>query len=155
MENKFAKSNGNGKHAFPIELDGKSESSSSKALKDRIKFLEKENRQFVQTLEESPDAIIQLNELLAITFTNNAAERLLGYSSAEVVGENISVIIPGGANVNGNAREVEAKRKDGNKVWVHLSFTKTEVDNDVVYTAFIKDISQIKNVQKEQQRTVE
>ena len=80
-------------------------------------------------VESSDDAIISRGLDDAITSWNPAAERILGYSSEEIIGKSASILVP-----EGRAGEFEAivtKVKDGNRI-EHLETTRLRKDGTVV-----------------------
>lgn len=112
-----------------------------------------------QTLEQALDAVVTIDEKNIVTFFNSAAERLWGYAADEVIGQNVKMLVPDeirsnhDENVNANritghdkivgtSREVEVQRKDGTRVWGSLSLSKVKLDNEIVYTAFVKDVDE-------------
>lgn len=148
---------------------GGGRSGSEQELKKRIAELEKQQRRHEQALEQAVDAIITIDGDKNITFFNQAAEQLFGYTRDEVMGHNVKVIVPlehqskhdqyvdanistGINKVVGMGRDLSMSRKDGTKFWGNLSLSKCDVDGEVQYTAFIKDISVQKNNVDEMQR---
>jgi methyl-accepting chemotaxis protein len=128
------------------------------ALLERIEELERLNNRNIMALEEAVDAVIQIDSNKDITFYNKAAERMFGYRKAEVMGQNVKMIVPQEhraghdeyidanirTNVNkvvGLGRDLEMSRKDGSKFWGNLSLSKVETEEGVTYTAFVKDIT--------------
>lgn len=114
-----------------------------------------ENRQI---LEQALDAVVSIDKDNIITFVNKAAETLWGYSSREVVGQNIKMLVPkeiqashdsfvnanrstGQNKIVGTSREVIVTRKDGTTIDAALSLSKVEVDGEIGYTAFVRDIT--------------
>ncbi len=112
-------------------------------------------------VEAAVDAIITIDERGAIETFNRAAEQLLGYSSAEVTGKNVTVLMPaqyradhgrhigqyiqtGQAQIIGIGREVVAQRKDGAIIPVHLSVSETFVGQRRIFTGIMHDITQRK-----------
>lgn len=112
-----------------------------------------------QTLEQSIDAVVTIDEHNNITFYNSAAERLWGYSRNEVLGRNVKMLVPsaiqashdGYVNANrttgedkivGTSREVEVHCKDGSLKWGKLSLSKVAVDDSIIYTAFVQDVTE-------------
>ena len=112
----------------------------------------------IQTLEQALDAVVCINENNEVTFFNAAAEQLWGYGRNEVLGRNVKMLVPkniqsqhdGFVNANrstgqdkivGTNREVLIERKNGSEMWGSLSLSKVRIDDKVVYTAFVKDIT--------------
>lgn len=121
-----------------------------------------------QILEQALDAVVSIDADKNITLFNKAAEALFGYTAAEVMGKNVKVIVPMEHRANhdqyidnnvttrvnkvvGKGRDLEMTRKDGSKFWGNLSLSKVEVGSEVLYTAFIKDItSEVENRQAQE-----
>lgn len=119
----------------------------------------RERREVItQTLEQAIDAVVTINEQNKVTFFNNAAEKLWGYERDEVIGQNVSKLVPhelqskhdGFVNANretgndkivGTSLELHIERKDGSRVWGSLSLSKIRVGSDIHYAAFVKDVS--------------
>ncbi|MDH5597496.1 MAG: PAS domain S-box protein [Cyclobacteriaceae bacterium] len=112
-----------------------------------------------ETLEQAIDAVITINSNKEVLFFNKVAEKMFGYDRSEVLGNNVKMIVPAihqkdhdnyvdsniktGVNkVIGKGRDLEMDRKDGSTFWGNLSLSKVEVDGEILYTAFIKDITE-------------
>ena len=117
----------------------------------------------VQILEQAVDSVVTIDANKKITFYNSAAERMFGYKREEVMGQNVKMIVPmehrgnhdayvdsnittGINKVVGKGRDLEMVRKDGTKFWGNLSLSKVQVGEELQYTAFIKDITQQKEL---------
>jgi PAS domain S-box-containing protein len=109
------------------------------------------------------DAIITIDNQGIIETTNRAAEKILGYSSAELVGQNVKMLMPSPfseehdgylrnfretsqARILNVPRELVARRKDGSTFPIDLSVT--QVDHSRYYTGVIRDISERKELQQ-------
>ncbi len=121
---------------------------------------ERKGREMInQTLEQALDAVVTIDENNIVTFFNAAAESLWGYQRTEVIGQNVKMLVPdeiqashddkvnanrttGQDKIVGTSREVEVQRKDGTRVWGALSLSKVKLDNEIVYTAFVKDVDE-------------
>ena len=119
---------------------------------------ERQQRQMMeQTLEQALDAVVTIDENNCITFFNPAAEHLWGYSREEVLGKNVNLLVPkmhreqhdgyihnnrrtGHNKIVGTTREVIIERKDGQALWGLLSLSKIELEDRILYTAFVKNI---------------
>jgi PAS domain S-box-containing protein len=125
-----------------------------------------------QTLEQVIDAVVTIDQNNNVTFYNAAAERLWGYSRAEVMGRNVKMLVPqaiqashdslvnanrstGVDKIVGTSREVQVERKDGSKVWATLSLSKVRVGDHVTYTAFVKDITREHDAREMMNQTLE
>ncbi|WP_445402128.1 PAS domain S-box protein [Zobellella sp. An-6] len=111
-----------------------------------------------QTLEQAIDAVVTIDEHNTVTFFNQAAERLWGYDRAEVLGQNVKMLVPhdirpnhdnyvnanrrtGQDKIVGTSREVPVLRKDGSRLWATLALSKVQLDGRIIYTAFLKDVT--------------
>lgn len=163
MEHKHHKSNGNGKHVETLEAVDKSESqvANLRTLNEQIRQLQQKAMRNEQAMEQAVDSIIQIDGDKSITFFNRSAEKMFGYSRAEVLGQNVKMIVPmehrgdhdgyvdanaltGVNKVVGVGRDLEATRKDGSRFWINLSLSRAQVGDETLYTAFIKDITEQK-----------
>lgn len=120
---------------------------------------QKENHEIItQTLEQSIDAVVTIDDHNRVTFFNSSAERLWGYEAREVVGNNVKMLVPkiiqaqhdNFVNANretrvdkivGTSREVDIERKDGTVLYASLSLSRIELDGRMLYTAFLKDVT--------------
>jgi two-component system, LuxR family, sensor kinase FixL len=109
------------------------------------------------------DAIITIDGQGVIETINRAAERMFGYSHAEMIGQNVKMLMPspfreehdgylrhyrdtGQARILDLPRELVACRKDGSTFPIDLSVT--QVDHSGFYTGVIRDISERKELQE-------
>lgn len=109
-------------------------------------------------LEKSIDAVVSIDQKNRVTFYNDAAERLWGFSRAEVIGHNVRLLVPAEhqsphdgyinhhrrTNENrivGTFREVQMTRKNGEQIWVSLALSQTTTLGQVGYTAVVREIT--------------
>lgn len=124
------------------------------------RFLAKNNSQ-QQILDQAIDAIVSIDNNNNVTYYNRSAEKLWGYTANEVLGKNVKMLVPrdiqprhdelvnrnrttGQDKIVGTSRDVQVETKGGQKVWCNLSLSKVITDNEISYTAFVKDISKEK-----------
>jgi len=117
-------------------------------------------------LEVAVDAIITIDRRGFIGVFNRAAQKMFGYTPAEVMGKNVSVLMPqpyksehdgylnnyhktGRKKIIGIGREVVAMKKDGTVFPIDLAVSEVRVGNDVTYTGIIRDITERKQLEKE------
>lgn len=103
-------------------------------------------------------AIITIDDKGIIEDFNPAAEDMFGYASAEIVGRNVSALMPepyrsehddyirrylttGTKQIIGIGREVVALRKDGSTFPVHLSVSEVKLADRTLFTGMIRDIT--------------
>lgn len=105
-----------------------------------------------------PDAMIIIDESGIILSFSAAAEKMFGYSESEVVGENVSMLMPspdrerhdgylqgyrdtGIRKIIGIGRVTTARRRDGNTFPIELSIGEASIDGKPIFTGFIHDIT--------------
>jgi len=115
--------------------------------------------QFRSVLATVPDAMIVIDDRAHILSFSAAAERLFGFSEAEVVGTNINRLMPnpdrerhddyisrylktGERRVIGRGRTVIGQRRDGSTFPMELSVGEAITDGDRVFTGFIRDLTE-------------
>jgi two-component system sensor kinase FixL len=109
-------------------------------------------------IESAVDAIVVIDAQGRIEVFNPAARRLFGYSEAEVIGRNVSMLMPapyrdehdgylkryleeGHARIIGIGREVQGLKRDGTTFPVHLSVAEMLVDGQRKFTGILHDLS--------------
>jgi len=130
------------------------------STRSKVEHTAAEHAARLQSMVEAvPDAIITIDERGAITFFSGAAERMFGYSTEEVVGRNVKMLMPspyraehdsylaryldtGEKRIIGIGRVVAAQRKDGTTFPIELAVGEAMLDGRHVYTGLIRDISE-------------
>jgi diguanylate cyclase (GGDEF)-like protein/PAS domain S-box-containing protein len=120
-------------------------------------------------LESVVDSLITIGERGIIESANPATETMFGYSVDEMVGNNVSMLMPepyhsehdgylrnyietGKAYILGITRELVARRRDHSTFPIELSVSEMSIGDKKKFTGLIKDISDRKNVEKELMR---
>jgi two-component system sensor kinase FixL len=110
-------------------------------------------------LETVPDAMIVIDEDGTVQSFSSAAERLFGYSRAEVIAKNIKMLMPsphredhddylrrymrtGERRIIGIGRLVVGERKDGSTFPMELAVGEMRSADRHFFTGFIRDITQ-------------
>lgn len=114
-------------------------------------------------LETTVDGMITINEKAIIQSFNKAAERIFGYSAAEVLGKNVNILMPspyhenhdtylenylrtGNAKIIGIGREVSGKRKDGSTFPLYIAVSEVRFGDTRLFSGILRDISEHKRV---------
>lgn len=109
------------------------------------------------------DSIITIDRHGVIQSFNSAAEKTFGYAAAEVIGQNVKLLMPapyhaehdgyiqryretGQSRIIGVPRELVARRKDGSLMPMELSVT--EVDHQGIFTGILRDLSERNALQR-------
>ena len=112
------------------------------------------------------DAVLSIDRRGCIVLFNPSAARIFGYAAEEIVGRKVNELMAepyasehdeyiaryeriGEARAIGRIRTVTAKRKNGELFPIELSVTEIEVDQEVHYAAFIRDISEKAKLQQQ------
>ena len=117
-------------------------------------------------VETTQDAVISIDQAGHIDQFNPAAERIFGYTKAEVFGQKVDMLMPEpyrsehdgyiahyehtrDARAIGRIRMVTAQRKNGEIFPIELSVTELKMEQEVRYGAFIRDISEKVRLQEQ------
>ncbi len=119
-------------------------------------------------LDSTLDPIVTIDAFGMVLSASRSVQRVLGYAPEEMVGRNISLIMPaphrekhdgylanyrrtGITNILGRSREFEAVRKDGSAFTVEISVSRVDVpgESQPLFTGIIHDISQRRRAEEE------
>ena len=90
------------------------------------------------------DGILSISSENRIESINPAVEKIFGYSRAEIVGQNISMLMPFERRTSDIGRELDGKRKDGSVVPIELTVSELLLDDRHCFTVFVRDITERK-----------
>ncbi|WP_321505493.1 PAS domain S-box protein [Breoghania sp.] len=127
-----------------------------------------ENAAIVETVH---DAIIVIDKHGEIRSANPATSRILGYSNAELVGSNVSMLMPephrsrhdqylhnflktGEAKIIGIGRELEACRQDGEKFPIELYVAAITLKAEPHFVGVIRDVTERRKVDRMQREFI-
>lgn len=126
----------------------------------------REQAKHTQTiLDNMVDGIITIDAHGIIASHNPAAERIFGYSTQEMAGQNVKMLMPnpyrdahdaylrnyqatGVARFIGVGREVEGQRKDGSLFTVELTVSEIERQGRPMYVGMVRDITDRKRIER-------
>lgn len=117
-------------------------------------------------IEAAIDVIITINHQGIIVSINKAVLNTFGYTQEELVGKNISVLMPepfkvehdsylenyhkyGKKKIVGIGREAVGQKKNGCVFPIRLSISEFKLGDDSYFTGIIYDLTEIKNVQSD------
>ncbi len=116
--------------------------------------------------ETAIDGIIIINEQGIMEAVNPAAAHLFGYEQAELIGKNVSVLMPEPDHshhdlyiqrylktrhprIIGIGREVNGLKKDGTIFPIRLAVSEVRIGNKILFTGIVHDLTEIKRAQAE------
>ncbi|MCH8498167.1 MAG: EAL domain-containing protein [Marinobacter sp.] len=117
-------------------------------------------------LDHIVDAIVTVDRNGVICRTNASAERIFGFGKGELVGQNVSVLMPdhigknhdgfiqnylrtGETWVIGNKRELVGRHKDGGEFPIELEVSPITRNDQVMFVAMVRDITERKAHERE------
>ena len=117
-------------------------------------------------VETAVDAIITIDDHGKIESVNPAAEKMFGYTAAEMLGKGVEMLMPdpyrgehhaylsnylhtGKRRVIGIGREVTGQRRDGSLFPMYLSVGEQTVDGRRYFTGIVRDITNVKRMEVE------
>jgi len=109
-------------------------------------------------IDSAVDAIIVIDARGRVESFNRGAERLFGYPASDVVGRNVSMLMPspyreehdgylaaylttGKAKIIGIGREIAGQRRDGTTFPLHLSVGEMTVGGERQFTGILHDLT--------------
>lgn len=117
-------------------------------------------------VENAVEGIVTSNEEGIIDSFNLAAQRMFGYSLDEIVGQNVTRLMPepyagehhgylkrylstGQAGIIGMGREVLGKRKDGSTFPMALSVSEFVLDGKRFFTGMVRDVTESRRAERQ------
>lgn len=130
--------------------------------KDAVNDLLSRTKAIVDTIV---DGVITISDHGLIETVNPAAENIFGYSKEELIGKNVSMLMPapyqhehdgylrnylntGNKKIIGIGREVTGRRSDGSTFPLELAISEMEVNGQRMFTGIVRDISQRKDTEE-------
>lgn len=123
-----------------------------------------ENVQYTQAiLDNVIDGIITIDDRGIVQSFNRASERIFGYTADEIVGQNVSLLMPepyhsehdgylqnyhatGVARIIGSGREVEGLRKDGTVFPMDLAVSRSAHHGQPLFIGLVRDITERRRI---------
>lgn len=116
-------------------------------------------------LKEAVDGILTIDVNGIIASFNPAAERIFGYKDTDVIGQNITILMPhphriehdsyisnyletGRKKIIGIGREVTAVHRNGELIPLNLAVSEVRHNDQIIFTGILRDISEQKNAEK-------
>lgn len=132
---------------------------SARLIESATKKLERREQHLRSILATVPEAMIVIDERGRIISFSAAAEAMFGFAESELLGENVSALMPspdrerhdgylerylrtGERRIIGIGRITTARRRDGDTFPIHLHVGETRVGEDRLFTGFIQDLTE-------------
>ena len=128
---------------------------------------------FASIVDIAADAIVSVDDEQIITLFNQGAERIFGYTAAEVIGKPLDLLLPPdvheihrehirqfartgeSARRMGERSEVRGRRKNGQIFPAEASISKFDLGNRRVFTAVLRDITERRAAEQERARLLD
>ena len=133
----------------------------------RMELILQEHVEHTDTiLDHIFDAIVTVDRHGVIRRVNASAERIFGFETSEMVGHNVSILMPdhigknhdrfiqnylrtGETWVIGNKRELVGRRKDGSEFPIELEVSPIMRNSQTMFVAMVRDITERKAYERE------
>lgn len=124
------------------------------------------NARATAVLDTTIDAIITTDADRIIETVNLACERMFGYPAAELLGQDVSIILAepfrthyaehlrtdpktGGSGMAGRVREVAGRRRDGTSFPMEIAVSRVPLEDTIAYAGVIRDLSGRRRLERE------
>jgi len=144
---------------------------------DDISSRKRAEEQFRQVVEFAPTVMVMIDKSGRIVLVNRKTEKLFGYTSSELLGQKIELLMPAAERgqhqgsidryfvspavldsserAMGAGRELYGLRKDGSKFPVEIGLTPIHTDDGVMVLGAVVDISERKRAEERFRQVVE
>lgn len=149
----------------PIRMVGSADDISTRKHAEQ-KLFEREAR-LRNMFEHAVDGLITIDRTGIVQSFNPACERMFGYTASEIVGQNVSRLMPEpvrkehdqylrnylkgpsrAPRIIGVDREVEGRRKDGSLFPLELSVSQFEAGREMLFSGIVRDITSRKQIER-------
>lgn len=137
-------------------------------LQQRERELSESESRFRALTENSSLAVVTIDETSTIQYANDTVEDLFGYSSAALVGDSLTKLMPeqfqdahrdglaqylsaGERTIDWDGIEIRGQRANSDEFPIEISFGEYVVDDDHLFTGVIQDISNRKEAEQQLQ----
>ena len=128
---------------------------------------EQAEERFRNIIDLAEDAVIAMDQDQQILVFNQGAERIFGYSAAEIKGQSLSLLLPARFNQSHNGhiqnfsstparsqhmmpnREIYGLRRNGSEFPAEASISKMQENGKLLYTVILRDITERKQAKDE------
>jgi PAS domain S-box-containing protein len=114
-------------------------------LRRQTEVLGKAEQKFRSLLEGAPDAMIISSADGRINLVNSQAEAMFGFQREEFMGRLIQSLVPDWGSLSASAgshKELKARRKNGTSFPVEISLSPLQIDEGLLLTSAIRDITE-------------
>ena len=128
-------------------------------IKQQVTELEEQSNRFSSLFEAAPDAVVIIDQDGTVEYSNPATERLFGYSTSELCGKDIKILMPdpyrshhteymnryldgGEPHIIGIGRKVVGLHRDGNTLSLYLSIGEFMLEGRRKFTGILHNISE-------------
>lgn len=137
------------------------------ALKNDMNSAALDPKIALHALGQTASAIIFLDEEKKVVFYNDAAAKILGFLSVNVLGKPASMIFPASTYGELNnyldkncgpltdlsptdfSRDFEVTRQDGSIFWANATFSRIVYDEHVYFTVLVRDVTKRQKIETE------
>ena len=147
------------KDGIPIGVQGIARDVTERKQAERA--LQESEAKFRTLAETASDAIITVDDRAIISFVNAGAEKIFGYSPDQMLGQDLTMLIPDRLrdtqlralrrymrstrrNVPWKAIELPGRHRNGHEIALELSFAEYDKDGRRFFTSVIRDITERK-----------
>jgi len=124
--------------------------------------------QLQSILDTVPEAMVVIDERGIVLSFSVAAERLFGWSASEMIGKNVSILMPapyrqehdgylqryrktGERRIIGIGRIVVGERKDGSTFPMELAVGEAKLGSERLFTGFVRDLTERRSQERRMQ----
>lgn len=126
--------------------------------------VERSERRLSSLIETAPDGIIVVDQAGVVQTFSPSAQAMFGYAEAEILGQNVSLLMPqafatnhathmdaylrsGQSSAIGTARELTAQRKNGEQFPLELTLSEVVTSDQHAFIGMCRDISERKEAE--------